>query len=87
MNSLLLVSNELPPTTYHLQPKIMCLTIPVKIKKVNGAEAELEDGRKVNIALIKDSKKGDWILTNANLGLSKISAKEAKEINNYFKQL
>jgi len=59
----------------------MCLTIPVKIKKVKGTEAELADGRKINIALIKNSKAGDWVLANANLAVSKISAKEAKEIN------
>jgi len=63
----------------------MCLTTPVKIKKIKGIEAELADGRKISIALIEKPKKGDWILANANLGLSKISAKEAKEINNYFK--
>jgi len=63
----------------------MCLTTPVQIKKVKGAEAELTNGRKINIALAGRVKKGDWVLANANLGLSKISAKEAKEINNYFK--
>jgi hydrogenase assembly chaperone HypC/HupF len=63
----------------------MCLTIPVQIKKIKGLEAELADGRKINIALIPKPKRGDWILANANLGLSKISAKEAKEIKGYFK--
>jgi len=64
----------------------MCLTVPVQIKKVKGTEAELADGRKINIALAGQVKKGDWVLANANLGLSKISVKEAKEINNYFKK-
>ena len=63
----------------------MCLTIPVQIKKIDGVEAEVTDGRKINIAMAGKVKKGDWVLANANLGLSKISAKEAKEINNYFK--
>lgn len=63
----------------------MCLTTPVQIKKVKGSGAEVSDGRKVNIDLVKDVKKGDWVLANANLAVSKITAKEAKEINNYFK--
>lgn len=63
----------------------MCLTTPVKIKRVKGTAAELTDGRKVSIAFAGKVKKGDWVLANANLALSKISAKEAKEINNYFK--
>ena len=64
----------------------MCLTTPVKIKKVSGQTAELVDGRKINIALIKNVKRGDWVLTNADLGLKKISAKDAEEINNYFRK-
>lgn len=62
----------------------MCLTTPVKIKKVNGQTAELADGRRINIALVDKVKKGDWILVNANLAVSKISKKEANEINGYF---
>lgn len=63
----------------------MCLTTPKKIKKVSGQSAELNDGRKVNIALINRAKKGDWVLTNADLALSKITAKEAKEIRESLK--
>lgn len=61
----------------------MCLTSPQKIKKVNGQAAELTNGRMINIALIKKPKAGDWVLANANLALTKITAKEAEEINNY----
>lgn len=63
----------------------MCLTTPIQIKKVKGTIAEVTGGRKVNIALIDKAKKGDWILANANLAVSKVTAKEAREINNYFK--
>jgi len=63
----------------------MCLTVPLKIKKIKGQTAELVDGREVDIALVKDIKEGDWVLTNANLALDKISQKEAEEINNYLK--
>ncbi len=62
----------------------MCLTLPVRIKKIKGQKAELADGRKINIALLKKIKKGDWVLANADLAVSIITAKEAREINNYF---
>ena len=62
----------------------MCLTVPVKIKKINGTKAELADGRTIDVALIAKPRIGDWILANADLGLKKISAREAKEIKNYF---
>lgn len=55
----------------------------MKIKKVKGLAAELSDGRQVNLVFAGKVKKGDWVLTNADLAVSKISAKEAKEINEY----
>ncbi|MFA6215385.1 MAG: HypC/HybG/HupF family hydrogenase formation chaperone [Patescibacteria group bacterium] len=63
----------------------MCLTKPAKIKKVKGLKAELADGRKVNLAFTEKIKKGDWVLANANLAVSKVSDKEVKEINEYLK--
>ncbi|MFH1172952.1 MAG: HypC/HybG/HupF family hydrogenase formation chaperone [bacterium] len=64
----------------------MCLTIPVKIKKIDGLRAELVDGRQVNIALLKNLKVGDWVLANADLAVSQITAQEAEEINNILKK-
>jgi len=63
----------------------MCLTKPQKIKKINDQKAELENGQIVSLNLIENLQPGDWILTNANLAISKITAEEAVEINNYFK--
>jgi len=63
----------------------MCLTSPQKIIKVNGQIGELANGRTINVALIKKPKAGDWVLTNADLALKKITAKEAKEIKDYLK--
>lgn len=63
----------------------MCLTVPLKVKEVNGLKAKLSDGREVNVALINDLKIGDWVLANADLAVSRISEKEAEEINNIFK--
>lgn len=62
----------------------MCLTTPFQIKKINQDSAELFDGRLVNIGLLGKLKSGDWILANADLAVAKISAKEAKEIKEYF---
>lgn len=60
----------------------MCLTLPLKIERIIGNnQAWLSDKRKVNTSLIKNLKVGDWVLANADLAISKISAKEAKEIN------
>jgi hydrogenase maturation factor len=64
----------------------MCLTVPLKIKQVKGQTARLSDGREVNIVFTDKVKKNDWVLTNANLAVAKISDKEAKEIKNYYKK-
>ncbi len=64
----------------------MCLTLPVKIKKLNGIIAELADGRKVNVAIVGKVKAGDWILANADLAVSKISVREAEEIEALLKK-
>lgn len=63
----------------------MCLTLPLKIKRVVGNQAELSDGRQVSVALIDKPKKGNWVLANADLAISKVSGKEAAEINKYLK--
>ena len=74
---------------HDLQKEInfMCLTTPLKIKAIKKELAELSDGREVSLALIDNPRVGDWVLANADLAVSKVSAKEAKEINNYFKQI
>jgi len=62
----------------------MCLTIPVQIKKINGQKAEINDGRQINIAVLDGLEIGDWVLANADLAVSKITAREAEEIKNIF---
>jgi len=59
----------------------MCLTIPLKIKAIKKEMAELSDGRKVSIALIKSPRVGDWILHTNGYLIKKISSNEADEIN------
>lgn len=62
----------------------MCLTIPGKIQSINGSLAVVENGNKrreeINVELIPDAKKGDWVLYATKLAIHKINAGEAKEI-------
>lgn len=58
----------------------MCLATPVKIKKIVGKKAVLDNGHNVDLVIVKNAKVGDWILCHADLAINKISEKEAKEI-------
>ena len=66
----------------------MCFAIPVQVKKIlPDSQAEVEQGDKtivVSLKLVPKAKKGDWLLTQANLATEKISAAEAKEVLDYF---
>lgn len=67
----------------------MCLTKPIQIKRISGQSATVGAGkgaRKIDISLIKNPRVGDWILSQADLAIEKISAKEAKETLCLFKQ-
>jgi len=60
----------------------MCLTKPIQLKKISGKSATVGAGknaRKIDISLIKNPRVGDWVLSQADLAIEKISAKEAKE--------
>jgi len=58
----------------------MCLAVPVKVKKIVGQSAIVEGNKKIDISLIADLKKGDYILVHANLGINKLEKKEAIKI-------
>ncbi|NQV13701.1 MAG: HypC/HybG/HupF family hydrogenase formation chaperone [Parcubacteria group bacterium] len=66
----------------------MCFAIPVQVKKLLPDEqAEVEQNDKtlvVSLKLVPKAKRGDWLLTQANLATEKISAAEAKEVLDYF---
>ena len=66
----------------------MCLTIPAKVIKVSGAEAEVDflgKKEKINCQLIK-AKKGDYVMVSNGFAVKKISKKEAKEILKILKE-
>ena len=66
----------------------MCLTHPIQIKKISGKMALVGSGksaRTIDVSLLKNPRVGDWVLSQADLAIEKISAKEAKEILCLFK--
>ena len=68
----------------------MCLASPVKIIKILGKTAEVEDshGKKlVRLDLIKKPKVNDYLLAHGDLAISKLNREEAKEIINLNSQL
>ncbi len=59
----------------------MCLTIPLKIKSIRGGIANLSDGQKVDVSLVKNILVGDWVLHTNGYLIKKIDSQEADEIN------
>lgn len=61
----------------------MCLTIPKQVLNVkkDGVEVKSANGRQILGAIIK-VKKGDWVLSQNQVIISRITEKQAKEIIN-----
>jgi hydrogenase assembly chaperone HypC/HupF len=60
----------------------MCFTRPIQLKKISGKMALVGAGktaRMIDVSLLKNPRAGDWVLSQADLAIEKISAKEAKE--------
>lgn len=60
----------------------MCLAIPVRIKSINGTEAEVEIGgitRKTSLMLTPEAKVGDYVLLHAGYTINIIDQAEAEE--------
>ena len=60
----------------------MCYAIPAKIIEINGEEAKVDYGgviKKINISLIDDPIKGDYILIHAGFAIEKLDKKSAEE--------
>lgn len=65
----------------------MCLTYPAKILQIKGEKAVILDNKKeieVNIGMLSNLKRGDYVLHNANLAIKKVSKSEAEEIKKIF---
>jgi hydrogenase expression/formation protein HypC len=60
----------------------MCLGIPGKVVKVEGARGEVLFGtvrRTVDVRLVEDVKVGEYVLVHAGFAISKIDPEEARK--------
>ena len=67
----------------------MCLAIPAKIIKINKNLAEIESmgvKKEIDITLVPDAVKGDFIIVHAGFAIQIIEKKEAAAIKNYWKE-
>ncbi len=67
----------------------MCLAIPAKIIKINKNIAEIESlgvKKEIDISLVPDVKKGDFVIVHAGFAIQIIDKEEAETIQNYWKE-
>ncbi len=60
----------------------MCLAIPVRIKSINGTEAEVEIGgitRKTSLMLTPEASVVDYVLLHAGYAINILDQAEAEE--------
>lgn len=60
----------------------MCLAIPMKIKSINGTEAEVEAGgitRKASLILTPEAKVGDYVLLHVGYAINIVNQFEAEQ--------
>ncbi|MBI4709432.1 MAG: HypC/HybG/HupF family hydrogenase formation chaperone [Candidatus Portnoybacteria bacterium] len=59
----------------------MCLAIPKKVISVKNGSATIKSSKGTQtVGLLIGAQKGDWVLTQNNIAVRKISARQAKEI-------
>ena len=66
----------------------MCLAFPGKIKKVSGQNAIVDfDGieKEINISLVGDVKKGEFVIVHAGFAIEKVSKENKDEIDELIK--
>lgn len=67
----------------------MCLAIPAKVLSINKNTAEVGSlgvRKKIDITLIPDVKKGDFVIVHAGFAIQIIDKEEALSIQNYWKE-
>ncbi|MCG8698375.1 MAG: HypC/HybG/HupF family hydrogenase formation chaperone [Bacteroidales bacterium] len=60
----------------------MCLSVPVRIIKINGDRAIAKLGETevdISIKLVEDITEGDYVLVHTGMAIQKISEKHASE--------
>ena len=62
----------------------MCLATPIQVEKVEKSFAYAGETR-ISIQLLRDVKKGDWILAHDKLAIATLPESEARTILNLIK--
>jgi len=66
----------------------MCLSIPYQIKSISGLTATVKNYQRqeklIQVNLLKDARRGDWVTVLNGYAIEKITKKEAKDIINIF---
>jgi len=60
----------------------MCLAVPAKIKKIEENIATVDFGgveKKISLGIIKNVKKGDYVLVHAGFAIGKVAKHEAED--------
>jgi hydrogenase expression/formation protein HypC len=60
----------------------MCLAIPAKIIKINKNKAKIEQMsivKEIDISMLPNLKKGDYLIIRGGMAIQKIPKKEAEE--------
>ena len=68
----------------------MCLAVPVRIKSIQGDEAEVESGGityKASIRLTPEARAGDFVLLHTGYAISIIDKEEAEQTIAMFEQI
>ncbi len=69
----------------------MCLAVPAKITHVDesgqGTAGYLGSEVKVNLSLVPQARRGDWVIIHAGFAISVMNAKEARATLRLFREL
>lgn len=68
----------------------MCLAIPAKILKIEKNIAQIESlgvTKEVDMSLLPDAKKGDYVIVHAGFAIQMIDKEEALITQSYWKEL
>jgi hydrogenase assembly chaperone HypC/HupF len=65
----------------------MCFALPLRVISTSQKQATMEDGRKVNLSMVRSVKKGDWLLVQSNLAVDKLTQKEARAMRLAIKEV
>lgn len=68
----------------------MCLAIPMKIIKIDGASGVAESEglkRKVDLQFLKDPKVGDFVIIHAGFAIEKLDRKAAQETLDLYSEM